>query len=158
MKVHYTLSHGDTPIYQIWCQRARIILPRHVHINGKNIILILRLKVKFIQRSWFYATHPPMVIHSCDIKKNVTQTWIHVKKPYRFYLEVKHQSWKYATNRFMVIDQCAKYDMLMSKHQKLRDAYEYASKFDFEVKGQRHIGIMNIRDTLSYGDTSIWYT
>ena len=86
-----------------------------------------------------------MVIHSCD-KKYVTQTWIHVKRPYRFVLEVKHQLWKHATNRFMVIDQCAKYDMPMS----LRDAYECESKFDLGVKGQRHIGIMNIRDTLSY--------
>ena len=26
-------------------------------------------------------------------------------------------------------------------------------KFELEVKGQRHIGIMNVRNVLSYGDT-----
>ena len=40
-------------------------------------------------------------------------------------------------------------------HEDMTKAY----KFDLEVKGQHRIGIMNVRDTSSYGDTlmcQIW--
>ena len=58
----------------------------HTQIHGENIILILRPKVKIIQRSWMYVTHRPMVIHSCaklgmtisKYKKAAPWTWSHV--------------------------------------------------------------------------------
>ena len=34
-------------------------------IYGENIILILKPNVQVIHRSWMYATHHPMSIHSC---------------------------------------------------------------------------------------------
>ena len=51
----------------------------------------------------------------------------------------------------MVIQSCAKYGMEMSKDKKLWNKHEVMSKlykFDLEVKGQRHIGITNVRQTL----------
>ena len=59
----------------------------HTQIHGENIILmILKPKIKVIQRSWMYVTHHPMVIHSCaklgmtisKDKKAVPWTWSHV--------------------------------------------------------------------------------
>ena len=56
----------------------------------------------------------------------------------------------------MVIDQYAEYGMSVSKltvvkvgHEDMTKAY----KFDLEVKGQHRNGIMNVRNTSSYGDT-----
>ena len=65
----------------------------------------------------------------------------------------------------VVIDPCAKYGMpiYMSKQTEIRVGYEHTTKtykFDLEVKGQRHIGIMNVRNTSSRGDRcmcQIWY-
>ena len=66
MNVHNMLSHGDTPLCQIWyayVQEQDNL--RHNKIHGVNIILILRPKIKVIQRSQMYVTHHPMVKHSC---------------------------------------------------------------------------------------------
>ena len=69
----------------------------------------------------------------------------------------------YLTHPLMVIDPCDKYGMPVSKltevtghgHKDMIKAY----KFDLEVKGQHRIGILNIHNTSSYGDTpmcQIW--
>ena len=66
MNVHNMLSQGDTPLCQIWyAQVQQQDNLRHNKIPGVNIILILRPKIKVIQRSEMYETHYPMVIHSC---------------------------------------------------------------------------------------------
>ena len=55
------LSHDDTPMCQIWYAYVKLA---QTQIHGENIILILRQKVKVIQRSCTFVTHHPMVIHS----------------------------------------------------------------------------------------------
>ena len=70
-------------------------------MHGENLILILRLKVKFKQKSWMYATHYPMVTYSCA-RYGMTMSKDFVKiscgpnkklcqKLYKFDLEVKGQ-------------------------------------------------------------------
>ena len=61
----------------------------------------------------------------------------------------------YATHRTIVIHSCAKqYDYV--KGQKRcgpnTEACHKTYRFDLEVKGQRQIRIMNVRDTFSYGE------
>ena len=125
MKVHNFLSHGDTPMCQIWyVKKQRRSCP------NTNIILILRSKVKVIQRSWIYVIQCPMVIHSCDKygrtkskdEKAVPQTQSHVKNSLNLKLRSKvnvvSRSWMNATHFFMVIDPCAKYCKPMSKQKK----------------------------------------
>ena len=61
----------------------------------------------------------------------------------------------YATHRLMVIHPCVKYGKPMSK-KKLWAGHENMSsnlKFDNQVKNQGRIWFMNVRDTLSHGDT-----
>ena len=66
----------------------------------------------------------------------------------------------YLTHPLMVLDPCAKYGMPMSQlteitgpgHKDMKKAY----KFYLQVKGQHRIGIMNVHNTLSYGDTSMF--
>ena len=54
-----------------------------------------------------------------------------------------------------MIHTCVKYGMTMSEDKRLWSEHEAMSKtyFDLDVIGQGRIGIMNVRDTLSYGDT-----
>ena len=64
----------------------------------------------------------------------------------------------YATHPLMVIDACGKYGKQWQIKKYLWAGYEN-SKFHLEVKGQRRIQIMNVRDTSSHGDTpmcQIW--
>ena len=62
----------------------------------------------------------------------------------------------YLTHLLVVIDPCAKYNMPMPKLTEITVGHEdmtKAFKFDLEVKGQHRIGIMNVRNKSSYGDT-----
>ena len=55
----------------------------------------------------------------------------------------------------LVIDPCAKYRIPMSKQTEIQVGYEHTTKtykFYLEVKGQRCIMIMNVRNTSSHGD------
>ena len=65
----------------------------------------------------------------------------------------------YATHPCMVIDPCAKYGKVMSKRKKklyyITLTCQISYKFDLEVKGQCHIGIMKVCDTSSHDDTFI---
>ena len=63
-----------TPICQnlVWLwQREKTSC--QTQIPDKNMILLLRSKVKVIQSSWMYATHRTMVIHS-RAKQNMTMS------------------------------------------------------------------------------------
>ena len=68
-------------------------------IHGENITLILRSKVKVIQRLGMYATHRTMVIHShakhimtmSKNKKSCDRNTESYHKPYKFDFEVKDQ-------------------------------------------------------------------
>ena len=68
----------------------------------------------------------------------------------------------YATHPLMMIDSCTKDDMPMSKQKHvnvLTQTCQKPYKFDLEVKRQRRIGITNVRDALTHGDTpmcQIW--
>ena len=107
-------------------------------IQGKNVILMLRPKVKVIQRSWMYAIQSPM----CQIIRNtsghlwkdggVPFVWVDYLKeqkscdpntkscqnPIDFTLRsnvnVVSGSWMYATLPLMVLDPCAKYNKLIN--------------------------------------------
>ena len=69
------------------------------------------------------------------------------QNPYKFDMGSKGQ----CRIGIMEIDPCAKYDMPVpwDRHEEMSKLY----KFDLEVKDQRHIRIMNVRDTLSHSDT-----
>ena len=126
MNVHNMLSHGDTPMFQIWHAfvKSKMILP--IQKFMVKIILISRPKIKVIQRSEMYETHYPMVIHSCARygmtmsldKKAVAQTLSHLKNHINLTLRSNvniSRSWINATHSCIVIDPCAKYAMLISK-------------------------------------------
>ena len=54
-----------------------------------------------------------------------------------------------------MVCQCQSIQKLQVGHEDMTKA----NKFDIEVKGQRRIGIMNVRDTSSHGNTpmcQIW--
>ena len=64
----------------------------------------------------------------------------------------------YATHRLMVIHPCR----FWQANVKFKKSYEpdtktfqKSFKFDFEVKGQRRIGIMNVRQTSSYDNITM---
>ena len=67
----------------------------------------------------------------------------------------------YATHCLMVIHSCAKYGRTMSKDKKdvactvQTWPSQKSYKFDLEVKGQCHIGIMNVCNISSHGDRLI---
>ena len=69
----------------------------------------------------------------------------------------------YMTHRLMVIHPCAKYGRPMSNQKKNYEpdtkSFQKPYKFDLEVNVQGRIWIMNLNNTLSYGDTpmgQIW--
>ena len=68
-------------------------------------------------------------------------------------------SWMYATHCLLVIHPCAKYGKPISIQKKSygpdRKTCQNPYKFDLKVKVQGRIWVMNIRDTSSYGDTSM---
>ena len=82
----------------------------------------------------------------------------HVKKPINLTLiDVKD-------HRLMMIDPCAKHDMPIFKangnYGSDTKPCEKTYKFDLAGKGKDHIGFMNIRDTLSPGNTpmcQVWH-
>ena len=90
-------------------------------------------------------------------------------KPYKFDLEVKGQRRigimnVCDTSFFLVIGPCALYGKPMSKKTEVtghkRRHAKHPVKFYFEVKGQRRIGIVNVRKIPSRGNRSmcqIWY-
>ena len=85
---------------------AKVVMPMskskgdlaQIQIHDANIILILRPKVKVIQRSRMYVTHYPMVKHSCarygitvNRQKSCGPNTKPCQKLYKFDLEFKGQ-------------------------------------------------------------------
>ena len=121
------MSHGDKSIYQnllLLCRRTRWSWQFQIH--GKIYkMLILRSKVKVIQRSWMLATHCKMVIHWCakhciimsKDKKGVARTQSHIINPL-IWSEVEGQ-WciviMNATHRRRAIHPWAKYGQTPKK-------------------------------------------
>ena len=85
-------------------------------------------------------------------EKGYKKKLCHVKKPINLKLiDVKDQ-------RLMMIDPCDKHDMPIFKANgnygsDTKPCGKKPYKFDLESKGKDHIGFMNIRDTLSHGNT-----
>ena len=83
MNVRETLSHGDTPMYQIWYAKVK---PKKVmgwtrkHIQNP-INLTLRSKFKVESGSKIYATHYLMMIHPWPCAK----IWLAKVKPKKSY-------------------------------------------------------------------------
>ena len=90
-----------------------------------------------------------------------------MRKAYKFDLEVKGQHSIRIMNVHDTSSHCdttkyAKYGKLMSSHKKVMAGHKTCQKpykFDLKVKIQGCIWIMNVRDTLSHGNTpmsQIW--
>ena len=86
---------------------------------------------------------------------DVTRTKSHVKN-HKFDLVIKGQS----TCIGIMIHTCAKHGKPMSKQKKSygpdMKTSQNSLKFDIEVIVQCRIGIMNVRETSSHGDTPMW--
>ena len=142
--MYTTCCLSDTTICQnlvYISHRAKTILP---YLNS-YIILIWRSKYKVIQRSWLYTRHHTMVIylsakHNMTMskdKKAVVQTQSHVINPIHLTLRLKDVV---SGSRMLAI-------------HPLMKTCQIPFKIDLEIKGQRHIGIMNVCHTLSNCDT-----
>ena len=135
MNVHNMLSYCDLPVCQnllCMCQRAKSkdnLARLKFMVNIK--IFILRSIVKVLHRSWIYATHRTIVVHSSakhrmnmsKDKKVLARKQSHVINPLNLTLRSKVNVvsglWMYVTYPFIVIDPCARYQMPLSKQTEL---------------------------------------
>ena len=162
------MSHGDTPNMQnlvFLCQRPKTILP------DSDLLWIRKYKFRYWgQRSyrghectrhivtWWY-THVSNIVWPCQRTKKL---WPE-HKAYRFDLEIKGQ----CRVRIMNVRDTSShgdrpmcqiwYDNVKQTEVTGRTGRHGNKTYegDLKVKGQRRIGVMNVRDTLSHSDTSM---
>ena len=158
--VRDTPPYGHAPTYQISLTYLK-----------RNNYLTLRSKVKVQQRSLWYATHRPMVMHihtkyhwpiSNDKNVMARTTKYYLKKHYltsRSKVKVPQWSLRYATHRLMVMHPHTKYYWPISKDKKYygQDKKILFKKqlFDLHVKGQGPTKVITVCDTALWTCTHI---
>ena len=117
-----------------------------------------------LRDTFFHDDRPMCQICYSSIKANVNRSYgldTKITKAYRFNVEIKSQCQIGITN---VCDTSSDSDrrvwQIWQANVKPKTSFELntktcqnPNKFDHEVKGQRRIGIMNVRDTSSHDDT-----
>ena len=167
------LSHGDTLTCQtkyeyVKGQKSLVLNTKQCH---KPYKFDLEVKVQGCFRimnvldTSSHGDRPICQIWYATVKANRSyrsymKTWQKtLNLTLRSKVNIESGSWMYATHCLMVIHPCAKYGKPMSIQKKSygpdTKTCQKPYKFEFKVKVQGHIWIMNVLDTSSHGYTSM---